>query len=106
MKNVRKLLSLLVLASLLLHPLYSVSLSEKETARIENALEKSKSSLIQQEIVINQLSTELKKQSESYRKLKADKLKSNIRVGITCTIVGAVLGGAVGAYATSKLCSY
>lgn len=95
----RSLVGLLLLASLVSQPLYSVTLSEKETVRIENALETSKESLIQQKIVIEQLSTELKKQSESYRKLERDKIKSNVVVGVTCFIVGAVAGGvAYGVY--------
>lgn len=98
-KHLRSLVGALLLALLVLQPVYSVSLSEKETARIENALEKSKESLIQQKIVIEQLSTELKKQSESYRKLEIDKMKSNVVVGVTCFIVGAVAGGvAYGVY--------
>ena len=98
-KYVRNLVGILLLASLALQPLYSVTLSEKETVRIENALEKSKESLIQQKIVIEQLSTELKKQSESYRKLERDKIKSNVVVGVACFIVGAVAGGvAYGVY--------
>lgn len=95
----RSLVGLLLLASLVSQPLYSVTLSEKETVRIENALETSKESLIQQKIVIEQLSTELKKQSESYRKLERDKIKSNVVVGVTCFIFGAVAGGvAYGVY--------
>ena len=98
-KYVRSLVGILLLASLVSQPLYSVTLSEKETVRIENALEKSKESLIQQKIVIEQLSTELKKQSESYRKLERDKVKSNIIVGVSCFIFGAVAGGvAYGVY--------
>lgn len=98
-KHLRSLVGALLLALLVLQPVYSVSLSEKETARIENALEKSKESLIQQKIVIEQLSTELKKQSESYRKLEIDKMKSNVVVGVTCFVVGAVAGGvAYGVY--------
>ncbi len=98
-KYVRNLVGILLLASLVSQPLYSVTLSEKETVRIENALEKSKESLIQQKIVIEQLSTELKKQSESYRKLERDKIKSNVVVGVACFIVGAVAGGvAYGVY--------
>lgn len=95
----RSLVGILLLASLVSQPLYSVTLSEKETVRIENALEQSKTSLIQQKIVIEQLSTELKKQSESYRKLERDKIKSNVAVGVACFIVGAVAGGvAYGVY--------
>ena len=98
-KHLRSLVGALLLALLVLQPVYSISLSEKETARIENALEESKTSLIQQKIVIEQLSTELKKQSESYRKLEIDKMKSNVAVGVTCFIVGAVAGGvAYGVY--------
>ena len=98
-KQLRSLVGALLLALLVLQPVYSVSLSEKETVKIENALEKSKNSLIQQEIVIEQLSTELKKQSESYRKLERDKIKSNVVVGVACFIVGAVAGGvAYGVY--------
>ena len=98
-KYLRSLVGILLLASLVSQPLSAVSLSEKETVRIENALEKSKTSLIQQKIVIEQLSTELKKQSESYRKLERDKIKSNIIVGVSCFIVGAVAGGvAYGVY--------
>lgn len=98
-KYVRSLVGALLLASLVSQPLYSVTLSEKETVRIENALEKSKESLTQQKIVIEQLSTELKKQSESYRKLERDKIRSNIIVGVSCFIVGAVAGGvAYGVY--------
>ena len=98
-KQLRSLVGALLLALLVLQPVYSVSLSEKETVKIENALEKSKASLIQQEIVIEQLSTELKKQSESYRKLERDKVKSNVVVGVACFIVGAVAGGvAYGVY--------
>ena len=98
-KYARSLVGILLLASLVSQPLSAVSLSEKETVRIENALEKSKESLIQQKIVIEQLSTELKKQSESYRKLERDKIKSNIIVGVSCFIVGAVAGGvAYGVY--------
>ena len=95
----RSLVGILLLASLVSSPLSAVTLSEKETVRIENALEKSKASLIQQKIVIEQLSTELKKQSESYRKLERDKIRSNIAVGITCFVIGGVVGGvAYGAY--------
>ena len=98
-KYLRSLVGILLLASLVSQPLSAVSLSEKETVRIENALEKSKESLIQQKIVIEQLSTELKKQSESYRKLERDKIKSNIIVGVSCFIVGALAGGvAYGVY--------
>ena len=92
-KHLRRLVGALLLALLVLQPVYSVSLSEKETVKIENALEKSKTSLIQQEIVIEQLSTELKKQSESYRKLERDKIKSNIIVGVTCFVIGGIAGG-------------
>lgn len=95
----RSLVGVLLLVSLVLQPLSAVSLSEKETVRIENALETSKESLTQQKIVIEQLSTELKKQSESYRKLERDKIKTNVVVGVTCFIVGAVAGGvAYGVY--------
>ena len=42
---------------------------------------------------------ELKTQSESYRKLERDKIKSNIIVGVTCFIVGGIVGGvAYGVY--------
>lgn len=103
-KRLRSLVGALLLALLVLQPVYSVSLSEKETVRIENALEKSKASLIQQETVIEQLSTELKKQSESYRKLEREKIKSNIIVGVTCFIVGGVVGGvAYGVYVCPML---
>ena len=96
---VRSLVGILLLVSLVSSPLSAVTLSEKETVSIENALEKSKTSLIQQKIVIEQLSTELKKQSESYRKLERDKVKSNIIVGATCFLVGGVVGGvAYGVY--------
>ena len=99
MKSVRKLFYLLVLVSLVSQPLFSVSLSEKETVRIENALEKSKESLIQQETAINQLKKELTKQSESYKKLEREKAKSNIIVGVTCFVIGAIAGGvAYGVY--------
>lgn len=102
-KYVRNLVGILLLVLLVSQPLSAVTLSEKETVRIENALEKSKESLIQQKIVIEQLSTELKKQSESYRKLERklerDKIKSNVIVGVTCFIFGAVAGGvAYGVY--------
>lgn len=98
-KYLKSLVGILLLASLVSQPLSAVSLSEKETVRIENALETSKESLIQQKIVIEQLSTELKKQSESYRKLEIDKIKSNVVVGVACFIVGAVAGGvAYGVY--------
>lgn len=98
-KYVRNLVGILLLASLALQPLSAVTLSEKEATRIENALEKSKTSLILQETTIEQLSTELKKQSESYRKLERDKIKSNIIVGVTCFIVGGIAGGvAYGVY--------
>ena len=98
-KHLRSLVGALLLALLVLQPVYSVSLSEKETVKIENAVETSKASLIQQEIVIEQLSTELKKQSESYRKLEREKIKSNVVVGVACFIVGAVAGGvAYGVY--------
>lgn len=98
-KRLRSLVGALLLALLVLQPVYSVSLSEKETVRIENALEESKTSLIQQKIVIEQLSTELKKQSESYGKLEREKIKSNVVVGVACFIVGAVAGGvAYGVY--------
>lgn len=98
-KMSRSLVGILLLVLLVSQPLYSVTLSEKETVRIENALEQSKTSLIQQKITIEQLSTELKKQSESYRKLERDMVKSNIIVGVSCFIVGAVAGGvAYGVY--------
>lgn len=98
-KYVRSLVGILLLVLLVSQPLYSVTLSEKETVRIENALEKSKTSLILQETTINQLKTELKKQSESYRKLERDKIRSNITVGITCFVIGGVVGGiAYGVY--------
>lgn len=98
-KYVRNLVGILLLVSLVSQPLSAVTLSEKETVSIENALEKSKTSLIQQKIVIEQLSTELKKQSESYRKLERDKIKSNIITGVTCFVIGGVVGGiAYGAY--------
>lgn len=98
-KYVRNLVGILLLASLVSQPLYSVTLSEKEAVRIENALEKSKTSLILQENTINQLKTELKKQSESYRKLERDKIRSNIAVGITCFVIGGIAGGvAYGVY--------
>lgn len=98
-KRLRSLVGVLLLVSLVSQPLYSVSLSKKETAKIEDALKKSEISLMQQEIVINQLSTELKKQSESYRKLKADKFKSNVITAVTCFVVGGVVGGvAAGTY--------
>ena len=103
MRNSKRYLKSLVSALLLLvlvsQQAFAVSLSEKETFRIENALETSKESLIQQKIVIEQLSTELKKQSESYKKLERDKLKSNVVVGVACFVVGAVAGGvAYGVY--------
>lgn len=99
MRNLGKYVAVLAVLLLVLQPLSAVTLSEKETVRIENALEKSKTSLIQQKIVIEQLSTELKKQSESYRKLERDKIKSNIITGVTCFIFGAVAGGvAYGVY--------
>lgn len=98
-KYVRSLVGILLLVSLASQPLSAVSLSEKEVTRIENALEKSKTSLILQETTINQLKTELKKQSESYRKLERDKIKSNIAIGITCFVIGGVVGGvAYGVY--------
>lgn len=98
-RHLRSLVGILLLALLVSQPLYSVTLSEKETARIENALETSKESLIQQKIVIEQLSTELKKQSESYRKLERDKVKSNVVIGVACFVFGAVAGGvAYGVY--------
>ena len=98
-KYVRSLVGILLLVLLVSQPLSAVTLSEKETVSIENALEKSKTSLIQQKIVIEQLSTELKKQSESYRKLERDKIKSNIIVGATCFVIGGVVGGiAYGVY--------
>ena len=47
----------------------------------------------------NQLKTELKKQSESYKKLEREKVKTNVVVGVACFIVGAVAGGvAYGVY--------
>lgn len=103
MRNSKRYLKSLVSALLLLvlvsQQSFAVSLSEKETIRIENALEKSKESLIQQEIVINQLKTELKKQSESYKKLEREKVKTNVVVGVACFVVGAVAGGvAYGVY--------
>ena len=98
-KYLRSLVGILLLASLALQPLSAVTLSEKETTRIENALEKSKTSLIQQKMTIEKLSEELKKQSESYRKLERDKIKSNIIVGATCFVIGGVVGGvAYGVY--------
>lgn len=98
-KHLRSWVGALLLALLVLQPVYSVSLSEKETVRIENVLEKSKNSLIQQEIVINQLKKELKTQSESYRKLEREKIKSNIIVGVTCFVIGGIAGGvAYGVY--------
>ena len=98
-KYVRNLVGILLLASLVSQPLYSVTLSEKETVKIENALTQSKTLLAQQETTLRQLETELKKQSESYRKLERDKIKSNIIVGVSCFIVGAVAGGvAYGVY--------
>ena len=98
-RYLKSLVSILLLLVLVSQQSFAVSLSEKETVRIENALEKSKESLIQQKIVIEQLSTELKKQSESYKKLERDKVKSNIVVGVACFIVGAVAGGvAYGVY--------
>lgn len=92
-RYLKSLVSVLLLLVLVSQQSFAVSLSEKETVRIENALEKSKESLIQQKIVIEQLSTELKKQSESYKKLERDKIKSNIIVGATCFLVGGVVGG-------------
>lgn len=92
-KYFRSLVSIFVLLVLVSSQSFAVSLSEKETIRIENALEKSKESLIQQEIAINQLKKELTKQSESYKKLEREKVKSNIVVGVTCFVVGAVAGG-------------
>lgn len=98
-KHLKSLVGILLLLVLVSQQSFAVSLSEKETIRIENALEKSKESLIQQKIVIEQLSTELKKQSESYKKLERDKLKSNVVVGVACFVVGAVAGGvAYGVY--------
>ena len=98
-RYLKSLVSVLLLLVLVSQQSFAVSLSEKETVRIENALEKSKESLIQQEIVINQLKTELKKQSESYKKLERDKIKSNVVVGVACFVVGAVAGGvAYGVY--------
>ena len=95
----RSLVGILLLVSLASQPLSAVTLSEKEVTRIENALEKSKESLIQQKIVIEQLSTELKKQSESYRKLEREMTKSNIIVGVTCFVIGCIAGGvAYGVY--------
>ena len=93
MRKLRGLVSVLLLLLLVSQQSFAVSLSEKETIRIENALEKSKTLLIQQDTAINQLKTELKKQSESYRKLERDKIKSNIAIGITCFLVGGVVGG-------------
>lgn len=98
-RYLKSLVSILLLLVLVSQQSFAVSLSEKETIRIENALEKSKESLIQQEIVINQLKTELKKQSESYKKLEREKVKSNVAVGVACFVVGAVAGGvAYGVY--------
>lgn len=98
-RHLRSLVGILLLVSLALQPLSAVTLSEKETVRIENALEQSKTSLIQQKITIEQLSTELKKQSESYRKLERSKIKSNIITGVTCFVIGGVVGGiAYGVY--------
>ena len=98
-RYLKSLVSILLLLVLVSQQSFAVSLSEKETIRIENALEKSKESLIQQKIVIEQLSTELKKQSESYKKLERDKWKSNVVVGVTCFVIGAVAGGvAYGVY--------
>lgn len=95
----KKYVAVLAVLLLVSSQSFAVSLSEKETVRIENALEKSKESLIQQKIVIEQLSTELKKQSESYRKLERDKVKSNVVVGVACFVFGAVAGGvAYGVY--------
>ena len=103
-KHLRSLVGILLLVSLVSSPLSAVTLSEKETVRIENALEKSKTSLIQQKTVIEQLSTELKKQSESYRKLERDKIKSNIITGVTCFVIGGVVGGiAYGVYVSPWL---
>ena len=99
MRNLRKFVAVLAVLLLVSQQSFAVSLSEKETVKIENALEKSKASLIQQEIVIEQLSTELKKQSESYRKLEREKTKSNIIVGVTCFVIGGIAGGvAYGVY--------
>lgn len=98
-RYLKSLVSVLLLLVLVSQQSFAVSLSEKETVRIENALEKSKESLIQQKIVIDQLKTELKKQSESYKKLERDRIKSNVVVGVTCFVVGAVAGGvAYGVY--------
>lgn len=98
-RHLKSLVGILLLLVLVSQQSFAVSLSEKETIRIENALEKSKESLIQQKIVIEQLSTELKKQSESYKKLERDKWKSNVVVGVACFVVGAVAGGvAYGVY--------
>ena len=98
-RYLKSLVSVLLLVLLVSQQSFAVSLSEKETIRIENALEKSKESLIQQKTVIEQLSTELKKQSESYKKLERDKWKSNVVVGVACFVVGAVAGGvAYGVY--------
>lgn len=95
----RSLVGILLLVSLASQPLSAVSLSEKEVTRIENALEKSKTSLTLQETTINQLKTELKTQSESYRKLERDKIKSNIVIGVTCFVLGGIAGGvAYGVY--------
>ena len=92
-RYLKSLVSVLLLLVLVSSQLFAVSLSEKETIRIENALEKSKESLIQQEIAINQLKKELTKQSESYKKLEREKVKSNIVVGVTCFLVGGIVGG-------------
>lgn len=98
-RYLKSLVAILLLLVLVSQQSFAVSLSEKETIRIENALEKSKESLIQQETVINQLKTELKKQSESYKKLEREKVKTNVVVGVACFIVGAVAGGvAYGVY--------
>lgn len=98
-RYLKSLVSVLLLLVLVSQQSFAVSLSEKETVRIENALEKSKESLIQQKIVIDQLKTELKKQSESYKKLERDRIKSNVVVGVACFVVGAVAGGvAYGVY--------
>lgn len=103
-KQLRSWVGVLLLALLVLQPLSAVTLSEKETVQIENALEKSKNSLIQQEAVINQLKKELKTQSESYRKLEREKIKSNIIVGVTCFVVGGIVGGvAYGVYVCPML---
>ena len=98
MRNLRKFVAVLAVLVLVSSQSFAVSLSEKETVKIENALEKSKASLIQQEIVIEQLSTELKKQSESYRKLERDKARGEIRAGLICFGIGTLAGVAYGVY--------